>query len=107
MRPVHCVIFILCFSSSFAQDLSQTLRGKITAADSRGIPDAAVVISGDTTLTVHSDSTGVYSAKLKPGRYTAVATAPGFQSFRESDIVLLSGKQQIVDLELSPSKYDL
>lgn len=94
---------ILCV---FAQEVSQQLTGKIIDKISKKPVSGAVIIlkQKDTELTATSDSTGYYQIKnIQPGAYSISVVLVGYSPFSQDELVVYSGKQKTVDVELSES----
>ena len=69
------------------------------------VPNATIKITNtdeDTSRTVLSNSDGDYQAlNSKPGRYSVIANAPGFQSFTTADLLLTARQTLRIDIELA------
>ncbi|HEX2901641.1 MAG TPA: TonB-dependent receptor, partial [Bacteroidia bacterium] len=94
-----------------AQAPTQTIRGQLRDRES-GAPMAAarVVVYKDSTAIggTLSDSLGRYKIEAIPvGRYTIAATYMGYQTRTIPDVVVNSGKEVVMDLELEESIVQL
>lgn len=95
------LIITVLSGSAFAQQ-SATIKGKVINAQSESLSYINVALEG----TVKGSSTnidGVYQIKnIKPGNYTLVATAVGYQSQKKS-VSLSAGQRLTVDFTLQRS----
>ena len=91
-------------TSLHAQAVGATLSGLITDSSGAVIPNAVVVITNPATGSnrqLKTDGKGFYSANnLQPGNYQLRASAAGFNSAVQKDIVLNVGGTQELDLSL-------
>jgi hypothetical protein len=99
-------LFLLVFSLN-AQN-KQVLRGKIVNSSNQlpvaGVQISAIEVPGISSV---SDSAGNYSVSLPYGKYSILAEHVGFKSKLAPDILLASGKQQVLDIELDEFKVRL
>ena len=106
MRAIHFyfLIFIFLFSEkSFSQTLSQTIRGSVVDKDSKSPLTGATVIAVETnpSIGVISDEDGKFKLEKVPlGRYTIRVTYVGYEDVVLSNIVLTSGKEVILNIEM-------
>jgi outer membrane receptor protein involved in Fe transport len=97
----------ICASSlpARAQSFRGSVRGTVIDAQSRSIPGAKVVARNlDTTETrevTASDDGSFFFLELPAGRYEVSAIAPGFQEFRESNVVVSVGAETTLELQLA------
>ena len=110
MKPSALLILFICGSIAFpvtAQDLTQTVRGVIKDKDSRStLPGAAVAIYKDSSLVTGAttDMNGIYRIENVPvGRYTVVASFLGYKQIVIPNVIVGSGKEVIMPLELEES----
>ncbi len=98
---------LISFSSNLiAQDLTQTIRGKIIDTDAKfPISFANVVVLGtDPLIGAVSDSEGNFTLKEVPiGRVSIRINYLGYEEKIIPDIVVKSGKETILDIELKES----
>jgi len=100
-------IFILltltltCLTTSFAQELSQTLRGVVTDK-ATGKPLEGVNIQLlDSRYGTATDAEGQFSmGGITVGRYILRATAVGFDTLTIAEVLLESGKETVVSLKM-------
>lgn len=102
------VIFFLLFTVTIsAQNLSQSVTGKIREAFSQQpIAQANVSLYRGNELARGSvsDSLGNFLLKdIEPGRYKLIASFTGYASY-ESEVLVVSGKSQRVDIFLTESQ---
>ncbi len=99
------LLSLVVASSAFAQSsTTATLRGKITNAEGRAVPNAeinAVDTSTGFVHTVNSRADGTYTlAGLAPGTYNIVVAAPGYEP-KSQDVTVLVGQQLEMNLNVS------
>ena len=99
------VTFLAC-SLSPAQ-ITQNLRGKVVDLDSKSpLAGATVKIFKDSTLIngAYTDEDGLFRIEgVEIGRYTVVVSYIGFQDEVRPDIIVNSGKEVVLNLELEES----
>ncbi len=95
--------FILLFSVTYAQDLTQTIRGTITDTDSK-IPvfGAKVIVIGTAPIQgAIADENGDFTIEnVKVGRVHLKITAMGYQEINLPSVLVESGKEKILNLEM-------
>lgn len=88
------LLFLLAaiVSLTSAQDFRATLSGQVTDPSGSAIPGAAVKITNNATneaKQVTTNASGAYTVPyLNPGDYTVEITANGFQTSRQTNVVL-------------------
>ncbi len=110
-----CKIFaylVLLFSQSvFAQNYTQTIRGKIVDKDSKmEIPGVAIALLKDTVMLAHtsSDDNGQFKFPAIPiGTYTLHLKIIGYKEAWIPNITLNSGRESILNLELEENAIQL
>ncbi len=100
-------VFLASVFSSFAQDLSQSISGRIRESITRS-PIAQANLSlyrGDELIKgAVSDSVGYFFIKdIEPGRYKLIASFTGYASF-ENELLIVSGKAQRIEIFLQESQ---
>lgn len=79
-----------------AQEFRATLTGQVTDPDGRVVEGATVVatnVDTGSTYTAETSKAGVYYIPyVVPGTYTVKATAPGFKTSVQDNVLLLAGK---------------
>src|SRR5689334_18364735 len=83
---------LLSLRPAFAQSVYGTITGSVTDSSQASVIGAQVVATnpgtGFTRETL-SNSSGVYTLpNLLPGSYTVTVTAPGFQTYRKTEVVV-------------------
>lgn len=94
------IFLVLWFFNSNAEE--QVIRGKIISATT-GKPVAGALISifsTENTFTV-SNEDGSYMKSVIPGTYSITVSAAGYKSQVRNNVIVLSGKQQVLDFELN------
>lgn len=95
---------LFVFHSNTSAQITQTIRGKVTDIDTRGSLAAATVAlyQGDSLIKgANSDGEGFYRIEEIPvGRYTLVVSYIGYEQGVFSNLILTSGKELLVDVEL-------
>jgi hypothetical protein len=103
-----CLIFILLFllTSYFFGQITQTVKGKITDKFTGiGLPGAIVQLRSKTTqLNCVADNNGNYKLLNVPvGRQSFIFIYTGYQSIPVNDIIVTSGKEVLLNMELEES----
>jgi len=93
LRAISAALLLLAMAvNSPAQIKSSTITGSVTDQSGALVPNAAVVVTNEETnveIKVKTNSAGEYTAPyLGAGRYTVTITAEGFQTFRNTGIVI-------------------
>jgi hypothetical protein len=106
-------LFLLILSPArlwAGQGIQTELSGQITDESAAAIPSAVVELTDNETNRSFRNVTtteGTYVfASLKPGLYTIVAEAPGFQSVRRQGISVVTGEKIRVDFMLRVGTID-
>jgi hypothetical protein len=106
-KIISTIISILMFTTlAFNQQLSQTVRGTILDADSKlPLPGATVIIPGtDPLIGTVTDGNGAFKFKNVPiGRITLKLSYMGYEARTIPDIVVNSGKEVVLDLNMQES----
>ncbi|MEM7368784.1 MAG: TonB-dependent receptor [Bacteroidota bacterium] len=92
--------------SGWGQNINQTIRGSVLdELSGQPIGNASISLSG-ISVAVESDSLGRFRLPNIPiGRYVLTATAEGYGEYIIPDLVLHSGKEQVIEIELAPPLY--
>jgi hypothetical protein len=99
-------VFVFFAFSLNAQELTQTVRGKLLDTDSKApIPFANIqVVGSDPLIGAVSDFEGNYTLKNVPiGRITLKVSYIGYEERIIPNILVISGKETVLDLELKES----
>ena len=111
MRFLLSLILLFFVSYGIAQDLTQSLRGRVIDKDTRQpIPGVNVILMDDSVnLTgTTSDFDGRYTLeKLSIGRHSVQFTFIGYSPQFTNNIIVNSGRQTILDVELEESAQEL
>lgn len=100
--------FILLFGlQAEAQNLTQTIRGRVTDAQSANPVADALIEVADTNasaLSTRSDSKGYYQLDNVPaGRINIRVSATGYQPYTASNIIHQSGKETVLNIDIYES----
>jgi hypothetical protein len=104
--PALILFFILlCPSLLLSEERGQTIRGRvqdqITFAPLEGATVVIEQLSGKGTIT---DSLGLFIlSDIPPGRYTLHISFLGYHNHTITDILLHAGKEQVIDIMLTPA----
>ncbi|WP_066630349.1 TonB-dependent receptor [Labilibacter marinus] len=110
-KSIILIMGLLCLSVSFnAQELSQTIRGKIVDADNKmPLIGAAIVIQG--SHPIQGTITGLDGTfrleKIPVGRVNLHISFMGYEDRIVSNLTLTSGKEVVLNLELKESLHSL
>ncbi len=88
---------------------AQVIRGKLVQAQTRQpVANAEVWLTDASAPHVRSDSTGRYELKLSaPGRYRLLVQAEGYRPYLLENVMVINGKETILDLALTESTQQL
>ncbi len=105
LKKTVLLIFFLFFSAStvFSQTLTQTIRGTVVDKDSKQPLTGATIIALETNPVIGSISNELGKFKLAEvplGRYTIKCSYLGYEDVVLSNIVLTSGKEIVLNLEM-------
>jgi hypothetical protein len=101
-------IIVACFvlGSACAQEVTQTVRGKITNEEA-GLPLAgAVVVFAPGAITVSTDNKGNFSATLPIGRYKMTVGHEGHLAVSR-EVLVIAGKETVINATLEQSARQL
>jgi len=101
--PVLAMI-VIAFSSSLLAQTTGTMRGTVTDSTGAVVVNAkasAILQATDETRTATTNSAGDFVIPALPvGRYTLTIEAPGFKTFRQTDIDITIGHVVVVNPKL-------
>ena len=105
LKKTVLLLFFLFFTAStvFSQTLTQTIRGTVVDKDSKQPLTGATIIALETNPVIGSISNELGKFKLAEvplGRYTIKASYLGYEDVVLSNIVLTSGKEIVLNLEM-------
>jgi hypothetical protein len=106
-RVLALLLFSLFISGSLHAQVAGTgsIQGTVLDASGAVVPDAAVTLTNVSTgvrQATKTDGSGVYSyPSLIVGTYSVSVTAPGFETYTKSNIVLEVGSNIAVDVKLT------
>src|ERR1700756_3632697 len=93
---------------AFAQSDNGQISGQVTDPQGLAVPDAAVQVINQATLTkreTKTDAAGNYSVlSLPEGRYQVVVTVSGFSTVMSQDISVAGGQSAVFNVQLTVSK---
>lgn len=102
------VVLVFCLATTFslAQEITGDIRGIVRDPSGAVVNGASVeVVNTDRNSVLRSLKTGADGAYvaplLTPGHYKLVVTAPGFQQFNATDIMLNVNDRRVIDISLS------
>ncbi|MEM6964735.1 MAG: TonB-dependent receptor [Bacteroidota bacterium] len=103
-----CLGFLLWSFSSFSQHQTQTIRGNVLETHSnKSLIGVSVYIPKLETGTT-SDMDGTFRLeKIPVGRYSLVFSYTGYETFVITEVLLESGKEQVLEVQLKPSPVSL
>src|SRR5689334_12265480 len=97
------VVWVTMATASTAQTTTATVQGTITDATGAALPDASVVITGETaSRSVRSDARGFYRVSSLPaGVYVLTASREGFLTTVIDTLSLVIDRTSTLDLRLT------
>lgn len=106
------ILLLLLFFNGFlnAQDLSQTIKGKVIDADSKAtlIGVNVLVKTQDALIGATTDIDGFFKIKEVPvGRHDIEISYLGYEPIFMNAVLLTSGKELFLNIELTESTVDL
>lgn len=102
------VLLIASAAALFGQAMETgTLRGSVLDSSGASVPNVPVSVSNETKLIVRSVRTGADGTylfqSLPPSTYQLAVEAPGFSKVIQTNIVLHTGENLRLDVDLKPS----
>lgn len=95
---------LLTATSTFAQQGTAEIRGRVTDQQTASLPGVTVVVTNQDTgnyrEAISTADGSWFMAALPPGKYQVAAQLQGFKRFVRRDIVLSVGNQMSVDVQL-------
>lgn len=110
------ILVLLLGGRTFAQEATplpaqtQTIRGRVVDAESRyPVYLAQVAIQGSLpSIAAETDEEGRFTLASVPiGRQTLAVAAMGYERYTSAPLILVSGKELVVEIELRPSISEL
>lgn len=100
------ILFVLVSSSLFAQDYTQTVRGKIidkqTQTELVGVN--IIILNTDPIIGATTDLDGNFRMEnVKVGRHSFQISMLGYNTITLSDIIVSSGKESMLNIEMEES----
>jgi hypothetical protein len=106
-----CLLLLFLIPFSFAQTLTQTIRGQIADKETRTpLPGATIRVLNDSTgrLAAAADQNGAFRIDgIKVGRYALRITFLGYQQVDFPNVVVTSGKEVILNVEMETSAIEM
>jgi hypothetical protein len=102
------ILFSFCVTHAFSQTYTQTIRGKVIDADSKSILFGAnvVLLNSDTLVGSTTDVNGDFRLDHVPvGRRAIKVTSIGYEEAVMNNIIVTSGKEVILTIELREKVY--
>lgn len=110
-RYISVIVCLLLCTRAFAQDeqLTQTVRGVITDAESKTpMPGVVVVLVSNQQINAVTDSNGYFSlAGVPVGRQSFFFTIAGYDNHTESNVMVTSGKELELNVSLTEGLHQL
>ena len=93
-------LILIYISSAYSQRAETVISGKVFSTE-KGIVEFATVYLKNTGYGSVTNQEGIYHMSAKPGSYTLVVSAIGYET-AEQDIELLSGERIKLNVSLRP-----
>ncbi len=105
-KIIAILLFLVGFSvnETWSQEATQIIRGVVVDKDAQiTLPGASLVIAGsDPQIGTTTDMNGEFSfGKLPVGRYDIIIYYVGFETTTASNVLLSSGKETVLHIELT------
>lgn len=104
-RSLVAVGLALTASAACAQEFRSTLTGRVTDPSGAVVPGALVTVTNTATgvqVKTRSDGSGEYTTPfLLPGPYKVSVSAPGFEGYEHTNIVLQTSQKVQEDVKLT------
>ncbi|MGB7847252.1 MAG: carboxypeptidase regulatory-like domain-containing protein [Candidatus Acidiferrum sp.] len=99
-----CVLVLTMLPPAFAQETTGGVKGYIKDKSGASVPKAEVELTSSALLVpkkAEADNAGYfYFSLLPPGSYTVTVTAPGFRTFKQTEIPLTVGALPTIDINM-------
>ncbi|SHF81230.1 Outer membrane cobalamin receptor protein [Dysgonomonas macrotermitis] len=99
------LILLLCFPYMYSQSAKVQISGKITTPNKEIVDFATVHLKG-TNYAISTNQQGMYTIEAPAGNYTIVVSSVGYTK-TEKQIKLVSGKNIVLDIQISSNGTDL
>jgi hypothetical protein len=97
----YLFVLLLYPAVSYSQTLTSTIRGIVRDADTHRALSSANIQLVSTTQGATSDKNGTFRfARLPTGRYSLTISYVGYESFTVPEILLESGREKIIEIDL-------
>ena len=110
-KLIILVCLQLACTATYSQNYFQTVKGKVTdKASGTGLPGVIVKLKNDTSkkLNAITDGNGFYKIKNVPiGRREFIFALMGYKTVPASDVIVSSGKETNLDLEMEESLVEM
>ncbi len=103
---VLLTIMLMISTRAFSQELYQTVRGRVSEEITKlPVQGASIkIISGNFTSGAETAPDGYFSIeRIPPGRYSIIAEMIGYFPFTAQNIIVTTGKEAFVNIELKTS----
>src|SRR5258707_2253162 len=104
MLSAGVVALLLASPGVLGHKANGALRGQVRAPSGSTVANASVVVTTHTggAITATTNSDGIYELKnLAPGKYDVKVISEGFAAFETSNVEILSGQTQKLDVPLT------
>src|SRR5689334_6424162 len=112
LRTLLVSMGVLCFSYTYSQETTATLRGLVTDSKGVPVPGASVLVKLESTgfsTGVQTNSKGLFVIpNLRPGGpYTISISFVGFQEEKMDEVTLILGNNPDMNVTLKPGEKSL
>jgi len=107
--PVLLIVgLLIIFTTSYAQPLTQTIRGVVKdATNSTGLVGVTIQLAGKEIGTATDEKGNFRLEEVPVGRYTLEASYVGYSTSILSELLLESGKEMVLDIQLELANENL
>lgn len=109
VRILYLFGLIVTTTVCYGQDDLQTVKGRVTDKETKEVLPGATVklVDSDTVIGAIADTAGVFTCDVPIGRQSFLVTYTGYENQLVPDVLVTSGKEVVLNVELSESVTNL